>query len=560
MATIGEALRAAVGLHQSGRLADAARIYQDIINADPSVADAWHLLGLALHQTGSHRRAVRLIRAAIERDGLCANYRDSLGGALRAAKDAAGAVGSHRSALALEPANARFLANLGNALRDHDSGGEAVSAYRRALRLDPGYVQALVRLGECLDGLGRAGAAEQMFARLVALQPDQPDHLHRLGVARLDASGVLSASLADAARTVDRARLEAAIGVFRRAGVRCGHPAARRNHLGAVLLALQLGVLDDRVLDGAARDAVSHLAADPGDLSAVAVVCYDLYRKGRLAAAARFFRKFQRRFPRGEGRDGFELVWSVVQGESRFFEALASCAPGTPDPASRRVLVAPSAGERPIVLVGCDEVYWRRFGAAFLASWRERAPSCRVHLHVVDPASGTVAELERLCADGGGAVSASVEALDAPALAPVQRKVRYACARFFVACDLLRDVGAPVVQVDVDAVFRADPGAAMAGWPAWDVSIMRDFRGRGPIRDFLAGFIAFNSTPAGRAYADLVARYIGWHLDRGLVFWMLDQAAPYCVHDHLARTGRPPATVWHDFQAFPFLDFVGDKG
>ena len=113
-----------------------------------------------------------------------------------------------------------------------------------------------------------------------------------------------------------------------------------------------------------------------------------------------------------------------------------------------------------------------------------------------------------------------------------------------------------MIQVDVDALLLADPGLAMEDWQAWDVAVMQDRRGRGPTRDFLAGFLAFNRTPAALRYLDLVVGYIGRHFDEGRAFWGLDQAAPYCTHDHLVRSGGAPALIRFDFEAFPFLHFL----
>ena len=96
---------------------------------------------------------------------------------------------------------------------------------------------------------------------------------------------------------------------------------------------------------------------------------------------------------------------------------------------------------------------------------------------------------------------------------------------------------------------------ATRDWPpAWDIAVMQDRRG--PMRDFLAGFMAFNATPAGRAFLERVAAYIGWHFDAGRVYWMLGQAAPYRVYDGMRRAGAPPSVVWHDFAAFPYLSFA----
>ena len=553
MTTISEALRIAVGLHQGNRLAEAADIYRKIIQAAPEVADAWHLLGVLHHQSGEHAEAVRLIGEAIGRDPLCATYRDNLGSALRAAKQAARAAGQHRVTLALDPGWVKPFGNLAGALTDLGDGSGAAEALRRALLLAPDTDSYLLRLGDCLYAQDRTAEAEAQYRRLDTLQPGRPDCLYRLGLCRLAASRVMGVALAAAGRLVDRVALAEAIAAFGRAADG-GHGDACRNLFGTAVVAVQTGVMDDAMLDRVAAAARCRLMAEPRDSVALSVVCYALYRRQRIDLAARYFRKFARHWTVAEIAADFEmLLWSMVRGGPAFFEALAAEPPACFTRAARRMLVAAKTDGRPILLVGCDGDYWRRFGAGFLQTWQDKAASCALHVHIVNAPADVEAELLQL-AGGGLPLSVSVETIDLSALPEPVRLTYYASARFAVTQQLLR-AGA-VIQIDVDALLLADPGLAMADWPSWDVAVMQDRRGRGPTRDFLAGFLAFNRTPAAQRYLDLVVAYIGRHFDEGRAFWGLDQAAPYCTYDHLVRSGAAPALIRFDFESFPFLHFL----
>lgn len=555
MTTISEALRIAVGLHQDNRLAEAVDIYLKIIQAAPEVADAWHLLGVLHHQSGEHAEAVRLIGEAIGRDPLCAAYRDNLGSALRAAKQAAQAAGQHRAALALDPGWVKPFGNLAGALTDLGDSGGAADALRRALRLAPDTDTYLLRLGDCLYAQDRTAEAEAQYRRLDALQPGHPDCLYRLGLCRLAASRVMGVTLAAAGRLVDRAALTEAIAAFARAADG-GHGDAGRNLFGTAVVAIQIGVMDDATLERVAVAARRRLMNEPRDSVALSVVCYALYRRQRLALAARYFRKFARHWTAEEIAADFEmLLWSMVRGGPAFFEALAAEPPHCFARAARRMPVAATSDGRPILLVGCDGDYWRRFGAGFLETWQDKAASCALHVHIVNPPADVEAELMRL-AGGGLPLSVSFETVDLGALPEPVRLTYYASARFAVTQQLLRAGAGPVIQIDVDALLLADPGLAMAEWQAWDVAVMQDRRGRGPTRDFLAGFLAFNRTLAALHYLDLVVAYIGRHFDEGRAFWGLDQVAPYCTYDHLVRSDGAPALIRFDFEAFPFLHFL----
>ncbi len=556
MTTIPEALRIAVGLHQTNRLQEAAEIYGRILDVDPSVADAWHLLGVLHHQAGDHARAVDLIGTAIGRDPFCATYHDNLGAAFRAKGLGERAVACHRRAVTLDPAWAKAFGNLGSVLLDAGRVEAATAALRRACRLAPDQEVLLLRLGDCLLSQGKAADAEAVYERLGNGEPNHPAHLHRLGVCKLSTSGLLAANPLNSRQVVDPVRMRDAITLFVRAA-RGGHADALKNSFGTTILALQNGILDDPTLALTARFARVVLKSNPRHTAALAVVCYDLYRRRRIDVASRFFRKHARLFSQEEVAGDFELlVWSLVQGDLRFFERLSGFAPRLFGSTARRTLAPPAPDGRPIVLAGCDEVYWRRFGSDFVASFLERAGSCVLHVHVVNPSAETLEGLMRLGETSGGRLSCSCETVDLSRLSDPARLTYFASARFAVARDLVRDGQGPVIQVDVDTLFLDDPGAAMGAWPSWDIAMMKDRSGRGPTRDVLAGFMAFNRTPKAAAFLDMAVSYIGWHFDEGRAYWGLDQAAPYCIHDWLARSGTAPAVVWFDFENFPFLAFL----
>ena len=108
MSQPADMLAAAVQLHQSGRLADAAGLYQQILAADPDHADALQLLGAIAHQQGQHGAAVELIQRS----------------------------------LAIAPDNKQALNNLGEALRAVGRIEASIAAFRRAIALDPTYAKA----------------------------------------------------------------------------------------------------------------------------------------------------------------------------------------------------------------------------------------------------------------------------------------------------------------------------------------------------------------------------------------------------------------------------------
>ncbi|HEY0837709.1 MAG TPA: tetratricopeptide repeat protein, partial [Azospirillum sp.] len=103
MATIQEALLAAVDHHQAGRLAEAEVLYTRILEADPDQPDALHLLGVLLAQAGRPDLAVARIGAAIARAPGVADYHVNLANALRALDRRGEAADAFLAAFALCP-------------------------------------------------------------------------------------------------------------------------------------------------------------------------------------------------------------------------------------------------------------------------------------------------------------------------------------------------------------------------------------------------------------------------------------------------------------------------
>ena len=140
--TIQKAIDRAVRHHSAGRLPEAERIYQQILQADPHQPVALHLLGVINHQRGENDVAVGLITKALAIAPDYAEAHNNLGNALRGLGKLDEAVASYHKALAIAPDFAEAHNNLGAALQDLGKLDEAVAAHHRALELKPDYAEA----------------------------------------------------------------------------------------------------------------------------------------------------------------------------------------------------------------------------------------------------------------------------------------------------------------------------------------------------------------------------------------------------------------------------------
>jgi predicted O-linked N-acetylglucosamine transferase (SPINDLY family) len=212
---INSRFREGLALHQQGRLAEAGRIYQEILARHPGHFDACHLLGLVAAQTGQPEHAVDLIMRAITLDPNVAAAHSNLAKTLNDLKRYEEAVAACDTAIRLSPELAGSYVNRGDALAglqrheaalaSYDRGIEldaaiaeahndrantlqslnryedAVASYRAAVALKPGYAEAYAGLGVALTRLRQHAQALASFKRAIALSPRHAEAHNNLG-------------------------------------------------------------------------------------------------------------------------------------------------------------------------------------------------------------------------------------------------------------------------------------------------------------------------------------------------------------------------------------------
>lgn len=156
------ALKLAQQLHKGGRLAEAERLYRQIIAASPRHADAYQALSMLALQAGQPTAAEALIRKAIELRP-SADFLLARANVLLALGRSAEAVLAAQAALKLKPSYARAFQILGHALYDNNDALAAIDAYRQALKLDHNLADLRSDLGIALRLAGRLEEAEHVL-------------------------------------------------------------------------------------------------------------------------------------------------------------------------------------------------------------------------------------------------------------------------------------------------------------------------------------------------------------------------------------------------------------
>jgi tetratricopeptide (TPR) repeat protein len=183
MSTSSDPLQSAIVHHRAGRLQDAARIYQQILAADPTHADALHLLGLVAHQEGDPLRAIELVQKAIALDERHPAFHNSLGDVYRATGRLADAKAAYLRAIALDPQAHEPYFNLALLHQLEGDAKAAAERCRQALWVRPDHFDALRLLAAALRAQGDLAGAVQTYQQALAIHPHDFETLLNCGTA-----------------------------------------------------------------------------------------------------------------------------------------------------------------------------------------------------------------------------------------------------------------------------------------------------------------------------------------------------------------------------------------
>jgi protein O-GlcNAc transferase len=238
--------------HNAGRLAEAERIYQDVLRIDPRQPTALHLLGVIAHQAGNNDVAIGLIGEALLIDPDYADAHNNLGNAFQVLGRLGEAMDSYGKALAIKPDYAEAHFNLGNTFLRQNRLEDAAHSYRMAIAINPDNGDAYVRLGVALQDMNALEEAADSYRKALEFKPENIEACYNLGVTlqdlgRLDdavdryrATLVLNPDYAEAHYNLGVIRqrqnmLDEAADSYRKAiGIRPGYAEAH-NNLGVTL-------------------------------------------------------------------------------------------------------------------------------------------------------------------------------------------------------------------------------------------------------------------------------------------------------------------------------------
>ena len=168
----GDLREKAIALHRSGQMAEAMRLYHEILAADPRDFPARHLLGVIHAQQGRNEKALREIDAALAIRPDDAEAHLNRANVLKVMGRSDEALAGYARALEARPGWPQAENNRGTVLRDIGRHQEALAAYDRALAAAPGYAEALNNRGIVLQDLKRPAEALEAYDQALRRAPN----------------------------------------------------------------------------------------------------------------------------------------------------------------------------------------------------------------------------------------------------------------------------------------------------------------------------------------------------------------------------------------------------
>jgi predicted O-linked N-acetylglucosamine transferase (SPINDLY family) len=162
----------AIALHRSGQLAEAERLYRDVLAVDPRDFAAQHLLGVIHAQQGKNEDALAEIDAALVLKPDDADAHLNRANVLKVMGRAEAALAGYARALELTPDWPQAENNRGTVLRDLGRYQDALAAYDRALAAAPDYAEALNNRGIVLQDLKRPAEALAAYDQALRRAPN----------------------------------------------------------------------------------------------------------------------------------------------------------------------------------------------------------------------------------------------------------------------------------------------------------------------------------------------------------------------------------------------------
>lgn len=171
MTSLNDKLMKAIGLQGEGKLAEASKLFSQILKTDPDNGAALYSLSVIALNGGNPAEALRLSKHGKKVAPAFAPMRFVHGAAQQAAGRKEEALKSYDEALEIDPNAVDVLLNSGVLLRDMLRHHEALERFNRIVGIDPNHAAGLANCAILLTEFKQSEQAIAMFERLLQINP-----------------------------------------------------------------------------------------------------------------------------------------------------------------------------------------------------------------------------------------------------------------------------------------------------------------------------------------------------------------------------------------------------
>jgi tetratricopeptide (TPR) repeat protein len=200
-----------------------------------------------------------------------------------------------------------------------------------------------------------------------------------------------------------------------------------------------------------------------------------------------------------------------------------------------------------VVVACCDAQYLYKYGPVFVDSFVQNAARDKLlHLHVVDTDDRFDDFIHELALKfhPPNWIVTSERTPDRLASSPAARRTYYSCVRFLRFLEWLDEYSTPVICFDIDTIFKAPIDELLTDLARDDIGLIRREPPHSPWLDVVANIVFVRQTPAARRYLRAVQMFISNSMERGELFWHLDQITLYCILIMMNRFDHSPQVGW----------------
>ncbi|MFL2770269.1 MAG: tetratricopeptide repeat protein [Rhodospirillaceae bacterium] len=164
----------------AGELADAADLYQRVLDIDSTHPNAAHMLGVIAYQLGQLDAAATLLNHATTLLSPFPEAETHYGIVLMALGRLEEAEAALRKAYYNNPDNSAILFNLGNVYLEKGDSDNATATYEKVVTLDPDHAEAWCQLGILYSRTQNLACALEAFEKAIASNPKFSQALYNL--------------------------------------------------------------------------------------------------------------------------------------------------------------------------------------------------------------------------------------------------------------------------------------------------------------------------------------------------------------------------------------------